>query len=77
VAEAQARHQTQLVLLEHPQVLAPCSKEQTEAQAEEVLELEAQVLRQQVQVVAQAVDCQHRQLLDLQVATVELRLGLG
>jgi hypothetical protein len=77
VAEAQERQQTQLALLEHPQVLALCSKEQTEPQGEEALELEAQVLRQQVQVVAQAVDCQHRQLLDLQVATVELRLGLG
>jgi len=77
VAEAQARQQTQLVLLEHPQVLAPCSKEQTEAQAEEVLELEAQVLRQPGRVVVLAADCPHPQLLDLQAATVELRLDLG
>jgi hypothetical protein len=77
VAEAQARQQTQLALLEHPQVLAPCSKEQMEPQGEEALELEAQVLRQPGRVVVLAADCPHPQLLDLQAATVELHLDLG
>jgi hypothetical protein len=69
--------QTQLAPLGHPQVLGQCFRGQMALQVEQAMELEAQILRRQVQVVVQVVDCPYLQLLDLQVATVELPLVLG